>query len=151
MKLRVLSLLLACLTLLSLVACSVTPETTLDTTAPDQTTAAETEGDEIPFPDVAKQDYDGETFQMIGIRDEGVWVYGEDASAANVNVLNDTLYEMNTMVEDHLGISIEYEYVQHITGQSVIFERVQPSVMAGDDAYQLCILPSYRNVASFVT
>ena len=151
MKLRVLSFLLACLTLLSLVACSVTPETTLDTTAPDQTTSAETEGDEIPFPNVEKQDYKGETFQMIGIRDAGVWVYGEDASAANVNVLNETLYEMNTMVEDHLGISIEYEYVQHVTGQSVIFNQVKPSIMAGDDAYQLCILPSYRNVASFVT
>lgn len=151
MKVRILSLLLVCLTLLSLAACSVTPETTLDTTAAEQTTAAEAEGEEVPFPNVEKQDYEGESFRMIGIREAGEWAYGEEHAANNVHVLNETLYEMNTMVEDYLGISIEYEYVQHVTGKSVIFDRVRPTIMAGDDTYQLCILPSYRNVASFVT
>ena len=146
---RILAVLLAALMLLSLAACGETAET------PDVTTVGgsdtETEAVTEFFPDVEKQDYNGETFQMIGIRDAGTWVYGEDPSASNVNVLNDTLYEMNTVVEDHLGINIEYEYVQHVTGQSVIFNQVKPSIMAGDDSYQLCILPSYRNVASFVT
>ena len=146
---RILAVLLAALMLLSLAACGETAET------PDVTTVGgsdtETEAVTEFFPNVEKQDYNGETFQMIGIRDAGTWVYGEDPTAANVNVLNDTLYEMNTVVEDHLGINIEYEYVQHVTGQSVIFNQVKPSIMAGDDSYQLCILPSYRNVASFVT
>ena len=147
--LRALCLLLAACMLLPLAACGETAETP-DVTTGDGSGVATEEATEF-FPNVEKQDYEGETFQMIGIRDAGTWVYGEDPTAANVNVLNDTLYEMNTTVEDHLGISIEYEYVQHITGQSVIFEKVKPSIMAGDDAYQLCILPSYRNVASFVT
>ncbi len=149
MKKRFLSVLLAALTLLSLAACGETAET------PDTTTAADsgivTEAVTEFFPNVQKQDYEGASFRMIGIRDEGIWTYGEDPSAGNVNVLNDTLYEMNVLVEDHLGVSLEYEYVQHVTGQSVIFNQVKPSVMAGDDTYQLCILPSYRNVASFVT
>ena len=147
--LRALCLLLAACMLLPLVACGETAETP-DVTTGDGSGVAAEEATEF-FPNVEKQDYKGETFQMIGIRDAGTWVYGEDPSAANVNVLNDTLYEMNTTVEDHLGINIEYEYVQHTTGASVIFNAVQPSVMAGDDAYQLCILPAYRNVASFVT
>jgi ABC-type glycerol-3-phosphate transport system substrate-binding protein len=146
---RILAILLAALMLLPLAACGTTTETPDVTT--DGATGTDTEAATEFFPNVEKQDYEGETFQMIGIRDAGTWVYGEDPSAANVNVLNETLYEMNTTVEDHLGINIEYEYVQHITGQSVIFDRVKPSIMAGDDAYQLCILPSYRNVASFVT
>ena len=146
---RILAVLLAALMLLSLAACGETAETPDVTT--DGATGTDTEAATEFFPNVEKQDYNGETFQMIGIRDAGTWVYGEDPTAANVNVLNDTLYEMNTVVEDHLGINIEYEYVQHVTGQSVIFNQVKPSVMAGDDAYQLCILPSYRNVASFVT
>ena len=146
---RILAILLAALMLLPLAACGETAETPSVTT--DGATGTDTEAVTEFFPNLEKQDYKGETFQMIGIRDAGVWVYGEDHTAANVNVLNDTLFEMNTTVEDHLGINIEYEYVQHVTGQSVIFNQVKPSIMAGDDAYQLCILPSYRNVASFVT
>lgn len=146
---RILAVLLAALMLLSLAACGENTETPDVTT--DGGSDAATEAVTEFFPAVEKQDYKGETFQMIGIRDAGTWVYGEDPTAANVNVLNDTLYEMNTVVEDHLGINMQYEYVQHVTGQSVIFNQVKPSIMAGDDAYQLCILPSYRNVASFVT
>ena len=147
--LRALCLLLAALMLLPLAACG-------EAAAPSDVTADGGSGTEVEavtefFPNVEKQDYQGATFQMIGIRDAGIWVYGEDHTAANVNVLNDTLYEMNTTVEEYLGINIAYEYVHHTTGASVIFEAVQPSVMAGDDTYQLCILPAYRNVAAFVT
>ena len=152
MKLRILTLVLACLMLMSMVACAQTPENTPDITTAEQTTVADTQGEDVvPFPNVEKQDYKGESFRMIGIREAGVWIYGEDHTASNVHVLNETLYEMNTTVEDHLGIEFEYEYVHHTTGASVIFNQVQPSIMAGDDAYQLCILPAYRNVASFVT
>ena len=146
---RIFAILLAALMLLPLAACGESTETPDVTT--DGATGTDTEAATEFFPNVEKQDYEGETFQMIGIRDAGVWVYGEDPTAANVNVLNDTLYEMNTTVEEYLSINIAYEYVHHTTGASVIFEAVQPSVMAGDDTYQLCILPAYRNVASFVT
>lgn len=152
MKLRILTLVLACLMLMSMVACAQTPENTPDITTAEQTTVSDTQGEDVvPFPNVEKQDYKGESFRMIGIREAGVWIYGEDHTASNVHVLNETLYEMNTTVEDHLGIEFEYEFVQHVTGKSVIYDKVRPSIMAGDDAYQLCILPSYRNVASFVT
>ena len=156
MKLRILSLLLACLALLSLVACSVTPETTLNTTDAEQTTAVDIEeGDEVPFPDVDKQDYKGEDFLIISINNAGTWMYGDPDTygkgSGNDQVINDVLYEMNTLVEDHLGIEIKYEYVQHVTGGKVIFDKVNPTVLSGDDVYQVCILPAYRNVAAFVT
>ena len=94
--LRALCLLIAVLMLLPLAACGETAETP-DVTTEAGSDAATEEATEF-FPNVEKQDYEGETFQMIGIRDAGVWVYGEDPTAANVNVLNETLYEMNTTV-----------------------------------------------------
>lgn len=150
---RIAALLLAASMLLPLVACGQSTEA--DTTAAAATTAGA--ADTLPetefFPAVERKDYDGETFRMISINEEGTWVYGseEEYNSSNKQVMNDVLYEMNTLVEDYLGISIEYEYVEHISGQSVIFDKVNPTVMSGDDVYQLCILPAYRNVASFVT
>lgn len=149
---RLAALFLVALMLLSLMACADSVENeTRPQTGPDSDSVSESVADTDFFPDFEEQDYGGETLQMIGVRDAGVWVYGEDYNSGNIHVLNNTLYEMNTMVEEYLGINIEYEYVQHITGKSVIFDQVKPSIMAGDDDYQLCILPSYRNVASFVT
>ena len=150
---RLIACLLALLMLLSLTACGETPESSPTT----DTTAAPTDGesapDTEPFPDVAKQDYDGETFRMVGTFEAGTWVFGDEESynnKGNKQVLNDVLYEMNTMVEEHLGITIEYEYVEHVPGSSVIVNKVHPTILSGDDAYQLCVLDSYRNVSPFV-
>ncbi len=156
MKLRILSLALACLLLFGMFSCAQTPENTSDTTAAEQTTAADTEGeDAVPFPDVEKQDYRGEAFRIVSINHAGTWVYGDpdayNQGSGSEQVINDVLYEMNTLVEDHLGIEIEYEYVEHVVGGKVIYDKVKPTVMSGDDTYQLCILPAYRNVAAFVT
>ena len=143
--------LLAGFMLLSLAACGNSPETEGPSSSEQNSASvAETDAEEVVFPDIEKQNYNGESFRMIGIREAGIWAYGEGYNSGKNQVLNDTLYEMNTMVEDYLGISIEYDYVQHITGESVVFDRVKPLVMAGDDTYQLCILPAYRNIASFV-
>ena len=135
MKLRTLSFLLACLTLLSLVACSVTPESTPDTTTPEQTTVADTEAEELAFPNVEKQDYQGASLRIISINNAGTWVYGDPDTygkgSGSDQVINDVLYEMNTLVEDHLGIEIEYEYVQHVTGGKVIFDKVNPTILSG--------------------
>ena len=149
---KILSLLLAASMLLPLVACGQATET--ENTASAATTAGtiETEAETEFFPAVERADYKGESLRMISINDAGTWVYGseEEYNNANKQVMNDVLYEMNTLVEEYLGISIEYEQVEHVSGQSVIFEKVKPTIMSGDDVYQLCILPAYRNVASFV-
>ena len=145
------AVLLAGSMLLSLVSCGNSAETETSLSSESASASvAETDAEKVLFPDIEKQDYNGESFRMIGIREAGIWAYGEDYTSGQNLVLNDTLYEMNTTVEEYLGISIEYDYVPHITGESVVFDKVKPLIMAGDDAYQLCILPAYRNVASFV-
>lgn len=142
-------MLLTALILLTAAACS-TPTTSEGQTNSTQENESAQETETQFFPDIEKQDYDGESFRIIGIRDAGTWVYGEEYGINKGQVLNDVLYEMNTLVEDYLNINIEYEYVEHKAGQSVIYDKVYPTMMSGDDNYQLCILPAYRNVASFV-
>lgn len=156
MKSRILPLILAALILISCTACAQTPESTDDITtsaSPSSTVAEEETG--LPFPDLEKHDYEGEELLIISINNAGTWMYGDPDTygkgSGNEQIINDVLYEMNTLVEDYLGIEIKYEYVQHVTGGKVIFDKVNPTILSGDDVYQACILPAYRNVAAFVT
>ena len=153
---RVLTLILGALMLISCVACAQTPENIPDTTVADQTTAPVSEEETgLSFPAVDKQDYKGAELLIISINNAGTWMYGDPEAygkgTGSEQVINDVLYEMNTLVEEHLGIEIKYEYVQHVTGGKVIFDKVNPTILSGDDVYQACILPAYRNVAAFVT
>lgn len=150
---RILACILALLMVLPFAACGQTTETPSDVTTSQQS-ATETTVETEPFPDIEKQDYDGETFQIIGMAEAGTWVYGDEENYNNQNnkqVLNDVLYEMNTLVEEHLGINIAYEYIEHVPGSSVVVNKVYPTVMSGDDVYQLCIMDAMRNVSPFVT
>ena len=140
--------------LLSLASCGEAGETeTQGKTELPTAASTETDTEAIAFPDIEKQDYNGETFRIIGLRTAGTWVFGDEEyyKSGNFGVLNDALYETNTLVEEHLGIVMEYEYVEHVPGTSALFQRVQPTVMSGDDIYQLCIIDNMRNVSPFVT
>ena len=118
---RLLALLLAVTMLLPLAACGTNTE---DPQSPEgATTESATEGETDFFPDIAKTDYKGATFHMIGFNQPGTWYYAEDMSneQGSVHVLNNTIYEMNTLVEDHLGIEITYEKVTNVvTGGEVL-------------------------------
>ena len=98
MKRRIFTAILASLMLLSATACSTGGDDTESTAA--QTQAA-TEEDTAFFPDVEKQDYEGATFRIIAASGEGGWYYAEEYKnqSGNVSVLNNTIYEMNTLVE----------------------------------------------------
>ena len=148
---RLLALLLALTMLLPLAACGTTTD---DPAATDGvTTEAATEGETDFFPNVSKTDYQGEVFRMVGFNTPGTWYYAESMSneQGSVHVLNNTIYEMNTLVEDYLGITIEYEHVDTIVTGGEIFDTVSPSVMSGDDDYQLCILHPYYSYVNFIT
>ena len=154
MKKRILACILAGLMLMPLASCGESVENETQGATEQQTSATtEIESDAIAFPDIEKQDYKGETFRIIGLRTAGSWVFGDEDGykSGNSSVLNDVLYETNTLVEDHLGIVMEYEYVEHVPGTSALFKKVQPTVMSGDDVYQLCIIDNMRNVSPFVT
>ena len=148
---RLIAATLAGLMLLPLAACGTNTEDPADT--PDQSTEAATEAETDFFPRVEKTDYQGEVFRMVGFNTPGTWYYAESTSneQGSVHVLNNTIYEMNTLVEDYLGISIEYEHVDTIVTGGEVFDTVQPSIMSGDDDYQLCILHPYYSYVNFIT
>ena len=144
---KILAFLLAIFLLLSTVSCAVSTETSSDTAGTDNSPAA-TEASTEFFPAVKKKDYEGATFRMIGFNMPGEWYFAENTGES---VLNDAVYEMNKLVETHLGVKLEYEQVTNVVTGGEIFSTVQPHMMAGDDVYQLCILHPYYSYNSFIT
>lgn len=148
---RILTALLASLILLSASACATgdNGDDTTPSTSPSDT-AAETE--DALFPNIEKQNYNGATFQMIGWTEPGNWYFAEEYnnSEKGSGVLNNTIYEMNTLVEEYLNVQLAYETVTVVNGHE-IFNTVNPTIMAGDDTYQLCTLHAYYDYVSFIT
>ena len=146
---KLIALTLALAALFSFTACANTTEPTVTDTF---VTTNHTEESTAFFPDVKKQDYQGETFRMIGFTEEGEWYYAEELSNGEgaIHVLNDTIYEMNTLVEEHLGVELAYERAIEVRG-SEIFDAVKPTIMSGDDEYQLCILHPFYSYNSFIS
>ncbi len=151
MKKRILAAILASLMLLSSATACATDGDTEETTQSAQT-VSEAETSDEKFPAIEKQDYQGADFRMIGWTGPGNWYYAEEYQnkTGNTAILNNTIYEMNTLVEDHLNVEISYETVKVATGHE-IFEKVNPTVMSGDDIYQLCTLHAYYDYPSFIT
>ena len=151
MKKRILAAILASLMLLSSATACATDGANEDGTRATQTVSeSETLGEQ--FPAIEKTDYEGADFRMIGWTEPGSWYYAEEYQnkTGNTSILNNTIYEMNTMVEDYLNVELSYETVKVVTGHEV-FEKVNPTVMSGDDIYQLCTLHAYYDYPSFIT
>ena len=148
---RFLALAMALVMLLPLAACANQTDKPSDNG--DQSTDAVTEAATEDFPNIEKQDYKEETLRMIGFDEPGSWYYAASMSdeKGSVHVLNNTIYEMNTMVEEYLNISIEYDQIDTVRTGGEIFETVQPSIMSGDDLYQICILHPYYSYTNFIT
>ena len=148
---RILAALLAAMTLFSVAACG-TGDNGEDTAPESQVQGTEAETEDELFPDIEKQDYKGATFQMIGWTAPGNWYYAEsyNNSEKGNTVLNNTIYEMNTLVEEHLNVEMAYETVKVVNGHE-IFNTVNPTLMSGDDTYQLCTLHAYYDYTNFIT
>ena len=148
---RFLALALALMMLLPLAACG--NETDDPSASSEQSADTATETEPEFFPSVEKKDYKEEPFRMIGFDEAGSWYYAESMSdeKGSVHVLNNTIYEMNTMVEEYLNISIEYEQITTVRTGGEIFDTVLPSILSGDDIYQLCILHPYYSYTNFIT
>ncbi len=146
MKKRILAAILAALMLLPATSCATDGDAT-DTTASEQT-AAVTEADTAFFPDIEKKDYEGETFRIIACASVGGWYYAEEYKneSGNTGILNNTIYEMNTLVEEYLGVELEFQ-----EGGDNIYNTVYPFMMSGDDTYQLCANHAHYDTPNFVT
>ena len=145
---RIFCIILALLMILSVTACGKTTDPSSETNA--EGTQADTESVTDFFPDIEKVDYRGETFRMIGWTSPETWYYSESYSSDAQDggtILGNTLYERNTLIEEYLGVEMEYE---HCEGHH-IFNKVQTTVMSGDDVYQACFLHPYYGVFGFLT
>ena len=149
---RILAALLASLTLFSAVACAKSDEGA-DTTPDNNSTGTSAETEDQLFPDIEKEDYGKETFQMIGWTEAGDWYFAEEYSNSEKGsntILNNTIYEMNTLVEEHLNVQLAYQTVKVTDGHD-IYNTVSPTIMAGDDTYQLCTLHAFYDYINFIT
>ena len=141
---KLLCLLLALLMVLPCTACANSGDDTETSAGTSDVTEAETK--EF-FPDVQRTNYN-ETFQMIAMqRPVGEWYYAEELTN---EVLNDAIYDMNQRVNDYLGVTIQYENLTNIVTGGEVFTTVSPTIQAGDDAYQVCILHPYYSYNSFI-
>lgn len=148
---RTICLLLALLFLLPTVACTSSTGST-DTSAPTSSSAV-TEDETDPDgettsqpPDTAGRTYEKKEFRMASYVGAGSWYY---ANETGINTLNDAIYEMNQLVENALKVTLVYNQIQCVTGGE-LYAAVQPSIMTGDDTYQLCILHPYESYNSFI-
>ena len=148
---RILSAILAALMLLPLASCA-TADDPDETSANNKQTEAVSDGETDFFPAIEKKDYDGAEFRMIGWSEPGYWYYAEgyESTEKKTSVLNNTIYEMNTLVEDYLNVELSYQTVSISTGHE-IFDTVYPTIMSGDDTYQLCTLHAYYDYPNFIT
>ena len=148
---RILAAALAALMLLPVASCA-TADDPDETSANNKQTDAVSEGESKFFPPIEKKDYDEAAFNMIGWTEAGEWYYAEDyeSSEEKTAILNNTLYEMNTLVEDHLNVEISYTTVPVNDGH-MIFNTVFPTIMSGDDTYQLCTMDAYYDNINFIT
>ena len=146
-----LALALALAMLFPLASCANQPDK--PSSDSEQTTNTETEAGTDFFPNIEKDDYQEETFHMIGFEEPGSWYYSESMSdeKGSMHVLNNTIYEMNILVEEYLNVDLTYEQITTVRTGGEVFDIVQPTIMSGDDVYQLCILHPYYSYTNFIT
>ncbi|NLZ36719.1 MAG: hypothetical protein GX897_04490 [Clostridiales bacterium] len=124
-------LLIVCQGILIFAACGSGGAEADVTTAPAETAeATETE----LTPDLPEADYDGYEFTALARDPSGdLWVEGEFAvEEMNGEVLNDSIFERNRKVEETYNIKIAQ------TAAADFVNAAKKSIMAGDNAYDIC-------------
>ncbi len=138
---KTLAILLAALMILPATACANGKDT--DGNDPT-TTGGNAETQHELFPDIEKQDYQGATFCMSGAKEDGSWYLADEykTGGENIHVLNNTLFEMNTLVEEYLNVEL-------LKG-STAGVPLDTTIMSGDDVYQVHLPHAYWDVAPFI-
>ncbi len=142
-KHRILAAMLAALMALPCIACANDSGSANETN--NSNTAASAESETSFFPAIEKQDYDGATFCISGASDDGAWYLAKEykTTGGNINVLNNTLFEMNTLVEDYLNVEL-------VSGDTV-GTPFETAIMSGDDVYQAKLHLAYWDVAPYIS
>lgn len=145
---KVLTLLLVCLMLVPLAAAcngqASVPETT--TEPPTQDSGTDTEPTDDPYTptrDLTALDYDDREIRLLQFK------YKADEfkpKGGTGDVVEQALYERNSLVEDDLGIVFKYQEVDCAEGHITAFATaIRAADMANDDAtrYHIVAQPSY--------
>ncbi len=149
---KLLALTLAVLTLLPLAACSDTADngSSADTTTAADveltTTSAETADLSLTL-DLPAADYDGTDFMIAYI----AWtLYNGNiiSDEESGDTINDAVYERTRLVEEKANVNLDMIDLGK-TGD--ILPKVQASVMAGDDAYQLSLVHCISGIAGLAS
>lgn len=130
---RILCLLLAALFLVSSVSCGETQNSdTADTSsaqAVDDVVETETETETSALEALQSKNYSGYAFRMLGDINSNWWVISLDADEITGEVINDTVYERKTFIEELYNVKISLE---ETTGAP---QYVKKSVSSGSDEY----------------
>ena len=136
------ALLLCAMLAAQITACggSDTPAGSDDTTASagGDTTAAGSDEYAYPYPATG---FGGEEFVMLNMDD----IYNMHSvmtrEEATGEALDDAIYNRNRLIEEKFDIEIKEELVTETWEFLAIPEAVRTTVMAGDDAYDVCFVP----------
>ena len=137
---------LAVIIFANLVSCSQSQEiTTTDET--DTSELSDSESSEVRTPYIDKTDFGGESFTIFA-PDWGLYTDFFFTDEQTGDAMNDALYERQMLVEEYLGIEIEF--VQDGTQYNGVEAKVSANVMAGDDAYQLVLPHCIAGISSMM-
>lgn len=83
----------------------------------------------------AKKDFGGRTFTLMDATDYTSYRNSPD-DTMNGDIVNDSLYQRDTAIEEKYNVKLEYARFDKASSGTT---NLRNSVLAGDDAYQLCI------------
>ena len=109
---------------------TTTPETTAAVTGGEST--VETEEVFDPFANLPEKDYEGFDFHML-IRNNPRWIEDMYVEKATGEIVDDAIFERNSMIAEKYNISITYQPSSHDNTET---DAVK-TILAGDDAYSL--------------
>ena len=146
--LRLLSLLLTTIMLLSAVACATGTETEGNGDTQGATDAA-TEAETTYKPDIAVKNYDCDfNFVASGSSVPRDVIAIEDIEDVKAGDLESAVYERGIKLKDHLGVNLVYQDAGDWISYAA---NVSKTVQSGDDAYQMVLTHVYQGVTDLIT
>ncbi len=142
---RVLSILLALLCLLTAVSCGESRENDPGETAASTEPSSEGETADPDYMDALPAlNYADETVSILAAGQNGA-VDELLSEGLNQELINDSVYERNRMVENRLGVKLEVR-ADGGSDSYYVANTIHNLVMTGTDEYQICTGPSYVTV-----
>ena len=118
------------------ISCGDTSVTEAETT---KVQSESTNGNGIEFDrldELGEKNFDGRVFTILDANDHPEMHVNLPGEELNGDIINDSLYERDLAIEDRYNIDIEYVQIVNAAAGTT---AMKSSVLAGDDAYTICI------------